>query len=163
MRATFFVLCGLILCAAPAAAQHEQHHAALDARGARFMGFDQKATTHHFILTKDGGRIEVTVKDPKDTTSTNQVREHLQHIAVVFGKGDFALPALVHDTKAVPGVDAMKKHASALAFTFEAIDKGGHVKIAGSTPEAVAGVHEFLRFQITDHKTGDPLQPADRK
>ena len=162
MKITMFVLCGALLMAAPAAAQHDQHHAALDARGATFMGFDQKATAHHFILTKEGGRIEVTAKDAKDTASVTQIRDHLRHIATVFGKGDFALPGLVHDTKAVPGVDAMKKHAASLTYTFEEIDRGAHVRITGASSEAIAAVHEFLRFQITDHKTGDPLTPRDR-
>ena len=162
MKITMFVLCGALLLAAPATAQHDQHHAALDARGATFMGFDQKATAHHFILTKEGGRIEVTAKDAKDTASVTQIRDHLRHIATVFGKGDFALPGLVHDTKAVPGVDAMKKQAVGLSYTFEEIDRGAHVRITGASPGAIAAVHEFLRFQITDHKTGDPLTPRDR-
>ena len=163
MKRTIIALCAAMLFAAPAAAQHDQHHAALDARGARFMGFNQKATTHHFILTRDGGRIQVTAKDATDAASINQVREHLRHIARLFGRGDFALPGLVHDTRAVPGVDAMKNKAAALIYTFEEIDRGAHVRITGASPEAIAAVHEFLRFQITDHKTGDPLSPANRK
>lgn len=163
MKRTMFVLCGTLLLAAPAVAQHDQHHAALDARGATFMGFDQQATEHHFILTRDGGRIEVTAKDANDPASVKQVREHLQHIAMVFGRGDFALPGLVHDTRTVPGVEAMKSQAAALTFTFEEINKGAHVRIAGANPAAIAAVHEFLRFQITDHKTGDPLSPANRQ
>lgn len=163
MKVMVLLLWAGLLVASPAAAQHDQHHAALDARGARFMGFDQKATAHHFILTKDGGRIEVTAKDANDPASVKQVREHLQHIAMVFGKGDFALPGLVHDTKTVPGVEAVKSQAAALTFTFEEINKGAHVRIAGANPAAIAAVHEFLRFQITDHKTGDPLSPANRK
>ena len=159
MRTLMLMLCGSLLVATPAVAQHDQHHAALDARGAKFMGFDQKATAHHFILTRDGGRIEVTARDAKDAASVKQVREHLQHIAVVFGQGDFALPGLVHDTRTVPGVDAMKRQAAALTFKFEEIANGAHVRIVGATPEAIAAVHEFLRFQITDHKTGDPLTP----
>jgi len=157
MSAGILTVCAALLIAAPAAAQHDQHHTALNARGAKFMGFDQQATAHHFILTKDGGRIEVTANDPKEGTSVQQVRDHLRHIAMAFGQGDFALPGLVHDTKVVPGVEAMKKLGADLSFTFEEIDRGAHVRIAGSRPEAVAAVHEFLRFQITDHKTGDPL------
>lgn len=162
MKTLIAVFWVTLLIAAPAAAQHD-HHAALDARGAKFMGFDQKATAHHFILTKDGGRIEVTARDAKDTTSVKQIREHLQHIATVFAKGDFTLPGLIHDTRTVPGVDAMKRTAAALTFRFEEIAEGGHVKITSADPEAIAAVHDFLRFQITDHKTGDPLTPRDRE
>ena len=161
MKVAFFLLSGALLLSTPAAAQHD-HHAALNARGARFMGFDQHATTHHFLLSKDGGRIEVTAKDPRDAASVKQIRDHLQHIAEVFARGDFGLPGLVHDTKVVPGVEGMKANAAALTFTYEEIDRGAHVKVAGSSPEAVRAVHQFLRFQIKDHKTGDPLTPVDR-
>ena len=144
--------------APPAFAQNpHDHHAALNQRGKQFMGFDQRKTTHHFILSKDGGRIQVTANEATDSESIAQIRDHLKHIADVFARGDFNLPALIHDTKAVPGVDGMKKNADALRFTFEEIERGGHVRIAGSSPDAIAAVHQFLRFQITDHQTGDPL------
>ena len=157
MKIPMLTLCAALLLLAPAAAQHDQHHATLNARGARFMGFSQETTTHHFLLARDGGRIQVTANDARDGESITKIREHLRHIAEVFGKGDFALPGLVHDRKAVPGVDAMKQHGADLTFTFEEMDRGGHVRIAGTTPQAVAAVHDFLKFQITDHKTGDPL------
>jgi hypothetical protein len=157
MRQLTGVLFLVTALAAPAYAQNPHDHAALDARGKQFMGFDQQKTTHHFLLSKDGGRIQVTANDGKDSESIGQIRDHLKHIAAVFAKGDFDLPALIHDTKAVPGVDGMKKHADALTFTFEPIERGGHVRIAGRSPEAIAAVHEFLRFQINDHRTGDPL------
>jgi len=157
MKAATLMLCALAMFTTPAAAQHDQHHAGLNERGTRFMGFDQEATAHHFILVRDGGRIEVTAKDGKDAVSVGRIREHLAHIAAAFSKGEFDLPALVHDTKAVPGVEAMKKQGAALTFAFEPIDRGGHVRITGATPEAIAAVHEFLHFQIKDHKTGDPL------
>ena len=32
------------------------------------------------------------------------------------------------------------------------------VLISSRNPEAVAAVHEFLKFQITEHQTGDPLE-----
>lgn len=152
--------CGLLLLlpgAGHAFAQGGHDHAALNERGKAFMGFDQLKTTHHFLLARDGGRIQVTANDAQDAGSIRQIREHLKHIAGVFAKGDFELPALIHDTRAVPGVQGLKANASALHFTFEEIDRGGVVRIRADSPEALAAVHEFLRFQITDHKTGDPL------
>jgi len=65
-------------------AQDHQHHPALNARGKQFMGFDQEATAHHFILTKDGGRIEVNAKAADDTKSAGEIRAHLRHIAQAF-------------------------------------------------------------------------------
>jgi len=159
MRRMFstLVLAGLLAPAAATAQTPHDHGASLNERGKRFMGFDQEATTHHFVLLSDGGRIEVTAKKVTDSSSVRQIRDHLRHIAAVFAKGDFNLPALVHDNKAVPGVDAIKANAAALTFTFEEIEGGGHVRITGGTPPAAAAVHQFLRFQIKDHGTGDPV------
>jgi hypothetical protein len=39
---------------------------------------------------------------------------------------------------------------------------GGRVNIVTTDPEPRAAVHAFLRFQITDHKTGDPITVRPR-
>ena len=153
MPMTFAVaacLLGATLATTAAHAQDHQHKAALNERGKRFMGFDQEATAHQFVVTTDGGRIEVTANDPADAASISQIRQHLRHIAQLFGEGDFSTPALVHDQK-VPGVAAMKAAGKAISYTFEEIDRGARVRIAATTPAAVTAVHEFLRFQIKDH------------
>jgi hypothetical protein len=153
MRMTFVLaacLLGASLAPTAAEPQDHQHKQALNERGKRFMGFDQEATSHHFVETRDGGRIEVTAKDPADAASISQIRQHLRHIARLFGDGDFSTPALVHDQK-VPGVAAMKAAGKAISYTFEEVDRGALVRIVATTPAAVDAVHEFLRFQIKDH------------
>jgi hypothetical protein len=47
-------------------------------------------------------------------------------------------------------------------YDFETTDSGGRVRIHTSNERAVQAVHEFLRFQITEHDTGDPMSPPDR-
>jgi hypothetical protein len=37
------------------------------------------------------------------------------------------------------------------------VDNGGQVSIESNDPIALAAIHDFLRFQITDHGTGDPI------
>ncbi len=56
------------------------------------LGFSLSKATHHFRLTTSGGAIEVTANDPEDTTTRDQIRMHLKHIAVAFKDGDFAAP-----------------------------------------------------------------------
>jgi hypothetical protein len=41
------------------------------------------------------------------------------------------------------------------------MDSGGRVRIHTSNARAVQAIHEFLRFQITEHQTGDPTSPPD--
>jgi hypothetical protein len=51
----------------------------------------------------------------------------------------------------------MKRLRSSIRYTSETIDNGGRIKIETASPEALAAIHDFLRFQIKDHETGDPL------
>jgi hypothetical protein len=131
-------------------------------RGAAAMGFDQDKTAHHFLLFDDGGAIDVSVKDASDTTNRDAIRAHLPHIAEMFGAGNFEAPMFVHDTRTVPGVAALAAMKSSLKYTYSETPGGGRVDIVSTNAEAVKAVHQFLRFQITDHKTGDPLTPRKR-
>jgi hypothetical protein len=130
-------------------------HTQMNERGEKGMGFSQTATTHHFLLNAKGGVIQVEIKDPADTTSRNQIRMHLGHIAKAFQSGDFDIPMFVHDT-VPPGVSEMKRLQKNIQYSFEETPNGGRVVISSANEEAVEAIHRFLRFQIEEHKTGDP-------
>jgi hypothetical protein len=138
-------------------AAQDHRHADLTRRGEAVMGFDQTTTTHHFRLTAQGGDIEVTANDAKDSASIAQIRTHLQHIAKSFAAGNFTAPRLIH-AKEPPGVKAMKRGGDRIAYSFEEIERGGIVKMTTASPTLRAAVQEFLRFQIKDHQTGDPIR-----
>ena len=138
-----------------AAAAHD-HEEALDARGAAAMGFSQQATVHHFVAADDGGAIEVTARDAADASTIAAVRSHLKKIAGDFAAGDFSIPRAVHDQEPA-GVQAMRTAAGDLAFRYEELPAGGRVRIVATSPAAVRAVHDFLRFQIVEHRTGDPI------
>ena len=120
------------------------------------MGFDQDKTTHQFSLFTDGGAIDVSVKDRADKKNLDAIRAHLPHIAQMFGDGNFETPMLVHQTK-VPGTEAMAAAKTAITFTYKETPAGGRVDITTTDAAALKAVHEFLKFQIADHKTGDSL------
>jgi hypothetical protein len=143
--------------ACPVMKKHDHNMAEMNKRGDQGMGFSQEKTTHHFYLTKSGGIIQVEANDPKDTASRDQIREHLGHIAMAFADGNFDIPMFVHD-QVPPGVNEMKRLKSALSYKFEETEKGGRVIISSDNPQAVSAVQSFLRFQITEHKTGDQLE-----
>jgi hypothetical protein len=131
------------------------HHATLNQRGDHVMGFTHEKTTHHFRLFKNGGAIEVEANDPKDTDSRDMIRMHLAHIAKMFAAGDFNAPVLVHATNP-PGVPEMTELRDQIHYQFEKMDSGGRVTIQTGNARALAGIHRFLRFQISEHQTGDP-------
>lgn len=136
----------------------QDHQAHGQDRAQHAMGFDQQRTEHHFLIEPQGGTIQVTARDAQDAESAAQIRTHLQHIAGAFGSGDFSLPFFVHDTEP-PGAAVLKERRAALTYTFASIRSGGKVVVRTSDAGALAALHEFLRFQIREHKTGDPLQP----
>ena len=146
----------ILLGATVGAQQPHDRHAQMNARGHEAMGFDQNATTHHFYLYEDGGEIEVTVKDPKDKANLEAIRSHLPHIAQRFSAGDFSMPHFIH-AQNVPGSDGMQRMRDRIAYAYEEVPNGGRVRITTRFASALSAVHAFLRYQITDHKTGDPL------
>jgi hypothetical protein len=130
------IAAGLFLLASAAAAVQQQHDStAMNTRGTHVMGFDQSKTTHHFTLTKTGGIIKVQANDPSDAASRDHIRMHLEHISKAFAQGDF--------TK--------------ITYQFESTPTGAKVIITTADPKASEAVHDYLRYQIREHKTGDPL------
>lgn len=147
--------------AADAHSGHGTNAQGMTSRGDSRMGFDHAKTTHHFRLRPDGGVIEVTANSEKDAGSTGAIRMHLAHIARMFADGDFSAPMFIHD-QTPPGVPAMQRLQKEIAYRFEEMPRGGRVVITAPNPEAVRAVHDFLRFQIEEHRTGDPVEPAPR-
>jgi hypothetical protein len=137
------------------------HAAAVDERGDKGMGFSHAKTTHHFRIRTDGGAIEVTANDGNDQTSRDQIRGHLAHIATLFGQGNFEIPMFVHAQKP-PGADVMARMKSSIVYRYEEMETGGRVRIATTDPQALKAVHDFLRFQITEHRTGDPMEGGSK-
>lgn len=151
----------------PTGMTHEEHlaqiarDAELKARGSAAMGFDQDSARHHFLLYEDGGAIEVGIVSGADTATRTAVRGHLQTIAREFAGGVFDKPFATH-AETPEGVPALQQFRTSLTYTYEETPDGGRVRITTSDPTALAGVHAFLRYQIVEHKTGDPLAPRKR-
>ena len=140
---------------------HATHAEGVDKRGDRVMGFDHKKTRHRFLLHPDGGTIEVTANKADDKESRDQIRKHLAHIARMFAEGNFKAPMLIH-ARTPPGVHVMERLKAEIRYEFEETERGARVNIKTGNAEALAAAHEFLRFQIKDHETGDPTEVGPR-
>ncbi|HJP95094.1 MAG TPA: hypothetical protein VJ875_24245 [Pyrinomonadaceae bacterium] len=129
----------------------------MNMRGDKHMGFDHLKTTHHFILANDGGAIRVEANDPKDIESRDQIRSHLRHIAMMFSEGNFEVPMLIHE-KTPPGSEVMTKLRAEISYKYKETDHGALIQISTGNADALQAIHDFLRFQIKEHVTGDPLE-----
>lgn len=157
MKHAFTVVAFVCLVVVVVVAQHSHQDHDLNQRGEQGMGFSQQKSTHHFLLTKDGGAIQVTAKSAADKASIDQIRHHLKYIRNSFQSGQFEIPMFVHD-QTPPGVPVMSRAADKIRYRYEEEENGGRVVISTDDKEALAAVHDFLRFQIREHKTGDPLE-----
>ena len=132
-------------------------HEEMNKRGDKVMGFDHSKTTHHFRLRADGGIIEITANSDEDTMSRDQIRSHLGHIVKMFAAGDFNAPMLIHE-QTPPGVPVMQELKSEIKYRLEETKRGASIHISTTNSRARAAIYEFLRFQITEHDTGDSLE-----
>jgi len=118
------------------------------------MGFSAESTKHTFRLFDDGGAIEIRALDEKDSSTIAMIRHHLQLISKRFADGDFQDPHAVHD-RLPDGAATMSAMRSYIDYRNSEIPSGGRVRIRTTDPKALEAVHQFLRFQIREHKTGD--------
>jgi hypothetical protein len=140
---------------------HEQHQAAQDEhhqgvveRGDQVMGFFHDKATHHFLLYADGGAIDVQSNNPEDAATRDAIRSHFTHILKMFAAGNFDAPMLIH-AQNPPGTETMNRLREQIQYQLENTERGARIRITTKNPEALQAVHTFLRFQITDHQTGD--------
>jgi hypothetical protein len=146
----------------PAGVSHEEHlrhlqkDEALAKRGNLAMGFDQDRTVHRFLLSAAGGAIVVIARDAGDVESISQVRTHLREIAAAFGRGAFDAPVATH-AELPPGAATMAANARLIKYRYEERAAGGALTIETDDARTFAAIHDFLRYQIVEHKTGDPL------
>jgi hypothetical protein len=147
----------ILMLAGLAMAQDAQHQQGVQTRGDQAMGFSHEMTTHHFLLTKNGGVIEAEADNPNDKASRDAIRQHMGHIAKLFSDGDFNAPMFIHG-QTPPGVPTMKRLKDQIAYHALPTGRGAEVRITTANPEALEAVHQFLTFQIKDHHTGDSTE-----
>src|SRR5262245_38645791 len=167
---TIFLAVGGVLVAAlasPAVARsqdqgtcplHQAHarRSEVDRRHEAATGLASDGIEHHFLLTREGGTIRLEVKDETQIDARDRVRAHLRTIARAFAAGDFSMPARIHE-QAPPGAETMKARKDLIRYAYSDTPRGGTVTITSDDPDAMGAIHEFLRFQIEDHGTGDPV------
>jgi hypothetical protein len=146
----------------PANMSHQEHlrqlqeDEALKHRGKAAMGFDQDASVHHFLLQPKGGSIVVVSRDPRDATLIAQIRTHFRDIASAFGQGLFDKPLATH-AEMPPGAAVMAEQRDKILYRYVEQPDGARVVLETSDAATLAAIHTFLRYQIVEHKTRDPL------
>ncbi|HWR34520.1 MAG TPA: hypothetical protein VN622_01460 [Clostridia bacterium] len=125
-------------------------------QGKEPMGFSQEKATHHFYLLKNGGAVEISAKDPNDAATVKAIQQHLEMQAKAFEKGNFDTPIQVHG-KVPDGVPILKKLRKEITFESRQTDTGAVLRMFSINAQAKQAIHDFMKFQITEHNTGDSM------
>jgi hypothetical protein len=139
----------------PQHAEHMKasHNAEVDARHDSLV-MSHETTHHSFRLFADGGAIELRANDANDQATIDSIRKHLRGIASQFAKADFKTPAFVHGAPP-DGVARMERLHRSIDYRYENVAAGARIRMTTSSPEALAAVHEFMKFQVVEHRTAN--------
>jgi hypothetical protein len=140
--------------------------------------FERSKATVHFTLYTDGAAIDLQVVHATDDVTRHEVELHMQRVAMALTDGDFSAmrsaqvpatqPTHLHvlapngrpatgdaSTFFVPGVATLTRLAREVKYAYVETSEGGRVDIRTTSSEALGALHDFLRFQINQHATGD--------
>lgn len=115
------------------------------------MGVDQYTSQHVFEDLPDGGRIMLDRDDARDSVGIRTIRAHMREIEAAFRSGNFAAPGLVH-AQAVPGTRLMGERRTEISYATTDRPRGAELRLQSRDSAAVAAIHEFLKFQRSDHR-----------
>ena len=132
----------------------------LKTRVSKVLGTDVDKIVQHYYLVKNGGVIEFTAKDPADNATISTVQKYLETQKDLFEKGKADADTGVYG-KVPDGLPALKKLRNDITFFAVNTDSGAALRMFSVNDQARQAIQDFMKFQINEHKTGDPLQVAE--
>jgi plastocyanin len=115
-------------------------------RGNIAMGFDQNKLKHNFITNTNGGKITITSLNGNDTTTINQIREHIKDIQNDFSNGNFTRPFFIH-AQEVPGTKIMSEKRNLIEYSIKELTNGSELILNTNDKELLGAIHQFITFQ----------------
>jgi hypothetical protein len=138
----------LLLNCANALAQTTQEHVHQRAHGV--MPFDMSKTVHIFKMTEFGGVQRVVAKDPGAADQIALIREHLQHEAESFRRGDYSDPAMVHGPD-MPGLKELQSGASHIKVSYASLAAGAEITFETTDLRLLTALHRWFGAQLSEH------------
>ena len=107
------------------------------------MGFDQNKIKHNFTATEDGGKITITSLNANDTSTINQIKEHIKNIQNDFSNGNFTRPFFIH-AQEVPGTKIMSEKRDLIKYSINELTNGSELVLNTTDKELVYAIHQFI-------------------
>lgn len=125
----------------------------MNARFSKALGVSLDKVALHYYLVKNGGVVELASKDPNDTGTIEAIRKYLQSQKDLWEKGKDPV-AEVH-TRAPESANLMRKLRNDITFYTAKTDTGAVLRMFSINEQARDAIQDYLKFEITEHKTGD--------
>jgi hypothetical protein len=138
----------VLLNCASAIAQTNQEHVHQMASGV--MPFDLSKTAHIFKMTESGGIERVVAKDPSAADQIALIRQHLQHEAANFQRGDYSDPAMLHGT-AMPGLKELQIGAPHIKVSYRSLPAGAEITFETADLHLLTALHRWFGAQLSEH------------
>ena len=116
---------------------------------------DESKIERHYWLLKNGGAIEIVCKAPCDSSTQTAIQSYLDSLSKAFEKGSFE-PEFVGGANAPESLITLRKLRDEVTFQAASSDIGYSLRMLTVNPQARDAIYDFLRYEITNRKTGDP-------
>ncbi len=114
------------------------------------MPFDVSQTLHIFKMTEQGGVERVVARKNNADDQIALIRQHLQHEAERFQKGDYSDPAKLHGAS-MPGLEELEKGASQIKVTYTALQNGAEILFETKDLHLLTAIHRWFGAQLSEH------------
>ena len=147
-RSTLFGLSLALFSCTGALAQSVQQH--VHQMSHSVMPFDMARTVHIFRMTESGGVQRVVAKVPGAADQIALIRQHLQHEAENFQRGNYSDPEMLHGSD-MPGIKELKSGAPQIKVTYTAIPEGAEITFQTSDIHLLTAIHRWFGAQLSEH------------
>ena len=131
-----------------ARAQSVQEHVHAMSHGV--MPFAMAQTVHIFRMTESGGVQRVVAKKADAADQIALIRQHLQHEAESFQRGDYSDPATLHGAD-MPGIDDLRRGAGQIKVAYAPLPDGAEIVFQTSDIRMLTAIHRWFGAQLSEH------------
>ena len=116
------------------------------------MPFDLSTSVHIFKMTESGGVQRVVLRDSKAAKpdQISLIRQHLQHEATEFQRGNFGDPAALHGAN-MPGLKELQAGSSKIKVSYSELPTGAQITFETSDVHALTAIHRWFGAQLSEH------------
>jgi len=116
---------------------------------------DESKIERHYWLLKNGGAIEFICKAPCDSSTQASIQGYLDSLGKAFEKGSFDAE-FVSGSNAPETLATLRKLREEVTFQSASSEVGYSLRMLTVNPQAREAIYDFIRYEITNRKTGDP-------